>query len=147
MSSATTQSAEILTPELGAGPAVLPPGDYQLAFKRYVLLPRFQRGVLELWFAVADYGPYFGSQIARYYNVKLTAKRRNFSAKPQSAFSKEYCRVFGRRPNPMGISVLRHFQPVLIIGAVGTVETDYEQRPLPEAAQYSVIRELKWTSS
>ena len=136
------QSAKILTAEFGAGPALMPPGKYQLSLKHYELNHRFQRGVLELWFSVTDYGPHFGVLNPRYYNVQLSAKKRNFRARPQSAFCKEYCQVFGRRPKLIGIAALSDFREALIIGVVATVRTDCNQNCLPKAAQYSVIREL-----
>lgn len=142
MTASREQRAKILTADFGGGPALLPPGEYQLGFKRYELSRRFQRGVLELWFIVTDYGPHFGLLIPRYYNVQLSAKMRNFRARPQSAFCKEYCQLFGRRPKPIGTAALADFRAAQIVGVVATVKTDCDQKPLPKAARYSVIREL-----
>lgn len=124
------------------GPALIPEGIYRLAFKRRKLVRRFDRGVLELWFAVTDFGPQFGIEIPRYYNVQLSKKGRAFTARPQSDFVVEYCAVFGKRPK-FNCSPISLFDSIYAEGVVQTVTSSYKQRALPKAAQYSTIRELR----
>ena len=125
-----------------AGPTVVPPGLYSLAFKRKHLVSRFNRGVLELWFAITDFGPYFEVEIPRYYNVQLSQKGRSFTARPQSDFAVEYCSVFGERPK-FNCSPISRFDSIYVVGVVQTVTTSYQQKTLPKPAQYSTIRELR----
>jgi hypothetical protein len=120
---------------------LIPEGVYRLAFKRYKVARRFDRDVLELEFAVTDYGEHFGKKLVRYYPVRASEKRRNFTARPRSDFAREYAHVFGRRPR-FGTASLEIFGKHIIVGRVGTTTTDHRQKRLPEAAHYSVVREL-----
>jgi hypothetical protein len=63
-----------------------------------VLARRFNRDVLELWFSVADYGEHFGRKLARYYAVRASDKRRNFTPRPGSDLVREDAKLFVRRP-------------------------------------------------
>ena len=123
-------------------PVHLLPGEYKLAFRKKRLVRRFNRGVLELTFAVMDFGESFEQQLTRYYNVQLSREKRAFTARPGSMFVRDYCQVFGKRPrfdrNPVG-----DYRDCMVIGYVDTTTTDYEQKKLPDAMQYSVIQELK----
>ena len=135
----------VVETDIGAGPTLIPPGVYQLRFDGYKLISRFRRGVLEMWFSVVDFGPYFGMKVPRYYNVDLSPKLRNFRARPQSAFCMEHCKLFGHRPKPIGTCALVHYQDKYIVGLIGNVVSDYRQKPLPESGQYGTVHELLHT--
>ena len=120
----------------------VPDGLYRLAFDRYQVVSRFDRGSLELWFRVMDYGPYFEKLLCRYYKVERSGKR-SFRASPHSAFVREFIAVFGKRP-PAGVQAVEWFRhDVYVEGLVGTVTKGYDQKAIPDGARYSVIRELQ----
>ena len=123
-------------------PALVPPGLYQLHYTRHALIERFSRGVLELWFTIADSGPYFELELPRYYNVQLSIEQDRFLARPQSDFSLEYCALFSRRPE-FDRSPIRSYKNCLVEGVVQSVTTSHRQKALPMPAQYSTIRELR----
>lgn len=127
--------------EPDSGQPLLPEGEYRLTFDRYRIARRFNRDVLELWFRVADFGEYHGAKLARYYAVRASEKRRNFTTRPGSDFVREYARVFARRPR-FGTGALEAFERHLIVGRIGTVKTDHRQETLPPSLHYSSIRQL-----
>ena len=120
----------------------IPDGLYRLAFHRYQVVSRFNRGSLELWFRVMNFGPHFEKLLCRYYKVSRAGKR-SFKASRHSAFVREFIAVFGKRP-PAGVRAAEWFrQDVYVEGLVGTVTKGYDQKAIPEGARYSVIRELQ----
>ena len=123
-------------------PMLVPPGLYRLAYKRMALVKRFDRGVLELWFTIADLGPFFELEVPRYYNVSFGNKRNQFSARPQSDFVLEYCSLFGQRPK-FERSPLGAFETHLVEGLIQSVTKNHRQKAIPEPARYSTIRELR----
>jgi hypothetical protein len=120
----------------------VPSGKYELAFQQFRLERRFNRDVLEMWFAIQDFGPYFGILLPRYYNVTRGKRRQSFRARPRSNFCLEYCSLFDRRPR-FGASPLDSFKSHLFLGVVEVVRTDYRQKQIAQAAQYSKIVELR----
>ena len=120
---------------------LIPEGLYRLAFKRYKIARRFDRDILEIEFAVTDFGEHFGKKLVRYYTVRASDKRRNFTARPRRDYAREYAHLFGRRPR-FGTASLEIFRKHIIVGRVGTTTTDHRQKRLPEAAHYSKVREL-----
>ena len=121
---------------------LVPPGRYSLAFNRRSLVQRFDRGVLELWFTINDFGPFFGRQLPRYYNVTISPGRRSFYAPGGSTFVREYCALFGQRPK-FNCAPLKRYENVLIEGLVEDVKRDYRQKLICKEARYSTIRELR----
>ena len=121
---------------------VVPDGLYRLAFDRYQVVSRFNRGSLELWFRVTDFGPHFEKPLCRYFKVARAGKR-SFRASSNSAFVRDFVAVFGKRP-PAGIQAVEWFRhDVLVEGLVETVSKGYDQKVIPEGARYSVIRQLQ----
>jgi len=121
---------------------LVPAGRYELSFKYSLLIKRFDRGVLELWFTINDFGPHFGLQLPRYYNVTITSGKRSFRARPQCAFAREYCALFGQRPK-YSCAPLKAFENVIVEGVIEEVSKDYRQKTISKAARYSTIRELR----
>jgi hypothetical protein len=120
---------------------LIPEGVYRVTFRRHKIVRRFDRDVLELWFDVSDYGEHFGKRLVRYYPVRASEKRRNFTARPRSDFVREYTKVFGQRPR-FGTASLEALGRHIIVARVATTTTDHRQEKLPEALHYSTIREL-----
>lgn len=124
-------------------PALVPDGEYTLTYHRHKLLSRFNRGVLELWFAIydANFGEHHGKQLVRYYNVRLSAKGRGFTTPAGSDFVRDYTTVFGTRPD-FTRAPLESFKSCFVVGRVETVKTDHRQKKLPKGMHYSTVREL-----
>ena len=122
-------------------PALIPDGEYTLAYCRHKIVRRFERDVLELWFTVMDFGEHYGKQVIRYYSVQASAKRRSFTARPGSDFVLDYARVFGQRPR-FNMAPLERFKSCLVAGRVETVKQNHRQRTLPEVMRYSKVGAL-----
>ena len=121
---------------------VVPDGVYRLGYQRHSLGTRFGRGSLELWFRIMDFGPHFQKPLCRYYKVSLSG-RRSFNVGNHSVFAREFAAIFRRRP-PSGVQALKWFgNDILVEAFVETVKKGHDQREIPEAAQYSVIRSLE----
>ncbi len=127
-------------------PPVIPPGEYDLRFAFYETRTMFRNSPKVIaWFDVLDYGSYFGTRLARYYNAeRLTgksAKNGAFKVRPRSDLMREYVILLNERCRRDRVPLSR-YENVIITGRVETVATDSSQRPLPVLLQYSVIREL-----
>ena len=124
-----------------SGSELAPDGLYPIVFDHYRITSRFGRGSLELWFRIMEFGPFFEMPVCRYYKVTRSGKA-GFSARPCSAFVREFLAVFGRKP-PVGTQAVRWFSPDRLIQArVATVTKGHDQREIPELARYNVVREL-----
>lgn len=124
--------------------ALIPDGNYQVAFERYGLSTRFNRGSLELWFKILDYGEHFGRLVPRYYRVDLGDGKkaaRTFRASRHSAFAREFVAVFRKAP-PAGVAALHWFRDIAIDAAIRTVSSDHRQRQLDQPLRYNVVAEL-----
>lgn len=131
---------------ISESPPVIPPGEYDLRFAFYETRTMFRNSPKVLaWFDILDYGPYFGTRLARYYNAeRLTgksAKNGAFKVRPRSDLMREYVILFNEKCRRDRVPLSR-YESVIITGRAETVITDSSQRPLPELLQYSVIREL-----
>lgn len=120
---------------------LVPPGGYRLTYRGHSLASRFKRHCLDLVFVIADFGDHFDKPLVRYYTVAASSKRRSFTAKPHSAFVREYAQIFGKRPN-FRAAPIEDFKSCYVIGKVVTVTRDHQQNQLPEAARYSKIGAL-----
>src|SRR5690554_837537 len=126
---------------------LIEPGVYSMTLEHWqtaVFFGRSQKVVM--WFRVLEMGQAFGKVIPRYYNVKrLTTKpKRNggFAAGRSSDLVREYCLIHNKRPTRLDRVSLCHYQGVIVKGRVDTVSRDSRQSALPEAARYSVVKEL-----
>ena len=77
---------------------LIPEGVYRLAVQTLQDRAKVRRDVLELEFAVTDYGEHFGKKLVRYYSVRASEKRRNFTARPRSDFAREYAQRIRATP-------------------------------------------------
>ena len=118
----------------------LPDGVYRLKCTGHHLTTRFGRGSLELKFAILDLGPHVYQPVSRYYKVVRTGKRA-FKASKHSDFSREFAATFFRQA-PTGLQAVQFYQGVVVEGRVGIVEKAHDQKPIPLAARYSVVRQI-----
>lgn len=130
----------------GEPPQLVPPGEYEFKFQYFETKRVFDRPKLFLWFSVLTFGDYFEKRIPRYYGAtRLIGKPQRggrFKVGWKSDFRREFCRLFPISVNRLDRLPMTHFERVILIGRVRTVERAYNQRPIPPEAQYSVIDEL-----
>lgn len=135
--------------------SLVPEGRYRLRFRFHETSMMFKRAPkLTLWFAICDpdnpASPYAGTALARWYNVReligKAGKGGRFKAAAQGDLAHEYATLF-RPTGRLDRISLDPFREAIVIGDVATVRENREQRDLPEACQYSVIRRLHsvWT--
>lgn len=124
-------------------PVLIKPGTYEVALVRYwkgYLYGKSSK--LILVFRITNFGPHYGKQLYRCYNIKGLTKRKEIIPKGwHSDFVREYSKLFGapRKLRDIGI---RSFKSRIFTCTVRTVSKDFKQRPLPDDMQYSVIDEL-----
>lgn len=134
---------------------LVPEGRYKLRFRFHETSTMFKRAPkLTLWFAICDpddpASPHAGATLARWYNVReligKAGKGGRFKAAAQSDLAREYATLF-RPTGRLDRISLDPFRENIVIGDVATVRENREQRDIPEACQYSVIRRLHsvWT--
>jgi hypothetical protein len=133
---------------VGRSYAFVPPGQYLLQFLRHETFLAFRGSPkLALWFAVADPGAHFATELPRFYNVKaLTAKPRRggaFKAGRSSNLVLDLCELFPEHIRRLDRLSLDPFRQHGVIGHVETVAANSAQRTLPAALAYSVIRRFE----
>ena len=103
-----------------------------------------------LYFQIIEPGDSFEIILPAYYNVLRhigkTGKNGGFKAAKKGNLVRDYCRALPTQPLPRLDRIpLSRLQPMALLGTVVTVKTDLQQRPIPEAAQYSrIITFEKW---
>ena len=129
-----------IAPELYA-PVLLVPGEYELAYISHRVTKQFNRGTLALYFQVLEFDE---TVIVRHFNVALTGsgKSRSFRPAPQSALVRDFRRLFTQRIGRLDRFPLHLLKDRSVIGDIGTVTEDHEQKQLDETSQYSVVRKL-----
>lgn len=148
----TPPGARLTTPAQSPGaftvelPALVPAGIYTLAFLGWTSLMYLNRQPkLALHFRIIDYGPYFGTEVIRWYNAQklTTPPRRNgrFKLGGSSDLLRDFVRLTGLNPRKDRVA-LSHLDQLVFRGRVETVRRDRRQRSLPAGSEYSVIREL-----
>lgn len=123
---------------------LIPPGTYDLKFTGHETALMFNRAPkLILWFSVIDFGDQFGTAVPRFYNVKCLlgkpGRGGRFRAKARGDLILDYYALF---PPPKRLDRVS-FDPwrtSIIRGVVDTVSVTSNQRSLPEALRYSVVR-------
>lgn len=134
---------------------LVPEGRYKLRFRSHETSLFCKRAPkLTLWFAICDpddpAAPHAGNLLARWYNVReligKQGKGGRFKAAAQGDLALEYAQLF-RPTGRLDRISLDPFRESIVIGEVGTVTANRDQRDLPESCQYSVIRRLHsvWT--
>ena len=131
---------------VGELPALLSPGEYQLALDHWKTSRLFGRAPkLALWFRVVDQGTHFGARVPRYYNVASlkggTGRGGRFKATPGGDLARDYARLLAL-PARFDRFNLHALKSHIVIGLVSTVTADARQRALAPASQYSVVRHL-----
>ena len=125
----------------------IPPGRYDVVLVSWFtcLLFKGRSAKLALNFRVVTFGESFGVVLRRWYHVrKILGKpghNGRFRVGRGSDFMHDYARLVGMvsRNDRFALSRLKNVQ---ISAEVETVTKDYDQRDIPGALRYSVIREL-----
>ena len=120
-------------------------GIYQLKFIRYETLSAFKTGKLRLDFEIIDYGPAFGLNISRFYNVTLSGKPKvngKFRAGWHSECVREYVQLFRERPERRDRINWNRLKNKLVKAKIRYVNQDYKQRPKLDLLRNSVVDEL-----
>lgn len=130
----------------GGLPALIPPGEYQLALQHWQTYKFFGKAPkLALWFKVVTPGEHFGIELARHYNVKAlvgnAGRNGRFKAAPGSDLVRDYARLLAL-PTRFDRFDLQSLTRRIVAGRVDTVTTTARQQTLAPAVRYSVIREL-----
>jgi hypothetical protein len=130
----------------GERPALITPGEYELAFQYHRTLYLFGRAPkVACYFKIMTMGQHFELILPRYYNAKtLSSKPRKggaFKVGWHSDFLREYAALFGLPPRLDRVST-ETFRNVILRGRVAQVTTDSKQRVIPDPLRYSVIAEL-----
>lgn len=120
-------------------------GDFEAVFVRHETALLFKTGKVFLWFRIVAPGPHFGVEICRPYRCReiigRPGKGGRFKLNRGSDLFKDLARLLdvARRPDRISLHDLRG--PVWVI-RTRTVDHDHRQRPIPEAARYSVVSEI-----
>jgi hypothetical protein len=138
--------------KLECSPSLFPPvrlvaDDYELAYVGHQLRQQFGRGVLACFFVLADHWPKDAVVVARYYKV-VAEKGGKWRPAKHGALVTEFRQLFPYRRLPrLDRFPLTWLHDQHVVGRIGTVERDHEQKALGESAVYSVVRELLRCSS
>lgn len=130
----------------GELPALIPPGEYQLALAYWTTYKLFGRAPkLALWFRVVDPGQSFGVLVPRHYNVSrligTAGKSGRFKAPATGDLVRDYARILAL-PNRFDRFDLQSLKSRIVVAKVDTVTTTNRQQALAPACHYSVVREL-----
>ena len=130
---------------------LIPEGIYEMVYlyhTTWMFMGRQPKVVV--YFAIMEPGEYFQVVLPVYYNaIKLIGKRGKnggFKAAKKSNLVRDYCRVFPTQPLPRLDRIpLTKLESTVVRGAVDTVKKDFQQRDIPEVAQYSKVVGIdKW---
>lgn len=131
--------------ELCDAPAQIPPGEYQATYMRHETAYFAKSPKVYVWFRIIG-GSHDGTKIYRAYRVEaLNGKPRKggaFKVRHSSELYRQFVTATGHKERPDRIALSRLRNCVLLV-SVRTVMSDYRQRPLSEALQYSVVDEIK----
>jgi hypothetical protein len=119
---------------------LIPEGEYTVTYVRHKSFFLFGRHSCAVTFRIVDHGPYFETELPRYYNCRRGSDR-SVTAPPKSNLYREFCTVVGRKPDRRRIPVSQ-FKGVLLKARIKTVMKDNQQDELPEPARYSKIDKI-----
>ena len=130
----------------GGLPALIPPGEYQLAATHWQTYRFFGRAPkLAIWFRVVTPGEHFETKLARHYNCKdlvgKPGRNGRFKVAAGSDLVRDYARLL-ELPGRFDRFDLQSLTRRIIAGRVDTVTTTARQQQLAPAVRYSVVREL-----
>jgi hypothetical protein len=125
--------------------ALLPDGEYELAYVSYRTQVAFKVPRVVVTFQVAEPGKYLGVELERWYRVKLLKgkprRSGNFVVGGRSDLLREVDRVLRPQARLDRIS-FADLKGKVVICRVRTVREDSKQQPLSERASYSIVDEL-----
>ena len=130
---------------------LIPEGNYEMGYlyhTTWMFMGRQPKVVI--YFAIIEPGDHFQVVLPAYYNaIKLIGRRckyGGFKAAKKSNLVRDFCRVFPTQPLPRLDRIsLTKLESIVVRGEVITVKKDFQQRDIPEVAQYSkVVRIDKW---
>ena len=130
----------------GDRPALVLPGQYDVAFDRYYTWMMFGRAPkLTLCFRIMTMGEHFEKPIQRHYNVKKLIGRPATNGRFKVGFScgflREFATLFGT-PSRLDRIPMSNFEKHIFIAKVRTVSKGSGQREIPGGLHYSTIAEL-----
>lgn len=123
---------------------LIPEGQYCFKLIGYETVCTFDSPKLVLTCSIIDFGPYYQTQLSRYYCVERLlgkpGKNGKCKHKRRGDFMLEYFKLFPGRARPRLDRVpLEPFRNEVIIGSVRTVKSNSQQKKLPDQLMYSVI--------
>ena len=131
---------------------LIPPGVYEARFVCYETRRsngQFSAKVV-LTLEITDEGPHKGVRLQKYYPTKeingTPRLRGAFTVSPKSDLYRDYVRLIGKPSRRDRIRLYRYTDYVLVV-EVDTVTHDGNKRPIPEDAQYSVVRQIDSVSA
>jgi hypothetical protein len=128
-------------------PVLLQADDYELAYVGHRVQKQFRRGVLALYFVIADYWPKESVVVSRFYQVNYESPTR-WRPPKHGALVNEFRSLFPHRRLPrLDRFPLSWLNEQNVVGRVGTVEHDHERNVRDQRSAYSVVRELLRCSS
>lgn len=131
---------------------LIPPGVYQGRFICYETRRsngHFSAKVV-ITVEITEEGSHKGVRLQKYYSVKeingTPRPRGAFAVSPKSDLYRDYVRLVGKPSRRDRIRLNRYTEYVLVL-EVDTVTHDGNKRPIPEDAQYSVVRQIDSVSA
>jgi hypothetical protein len=137
--------------EAGEDSPLISDGSYEMGYlyhTTWMFMGRQPKVVV--YFAITEPGEYFQVVLPAYYNaIKLIGRRckyGGFKAAKKSNLVRDFCRVFPTQPLPRLDRIpLTKLESTVVRGTVVTVKKDFQQRDIPEVAQYSKVVGIdKW---
>lgn len=123
-------------------PVLLQADNYELAYVGHRAQKQFRRGVLALYFVLADYWPKESVVVTRFYNIDYQGAGK-WRPNKHAALVNEFRALFPYRRLPrLDRFPLSWLHEQHVVGRVGTVEHDHERTVRDEKSAYSVVREL-----
>lgn len=123
-------------------PALVDPGEYDLAFVGHRTSRVFGTCKVAMYFRIISQGPAFGSILPRWYRVRSISSSKRFRFGWHGELVREFAILFNERPTHADKFPITRFKEVAVVGRVDTVASDREQREIPDVLRYSVVREL-----
>jgi len=128
---------------------LIPEGVYEMGYLYHkTWMFRGRQPKVVMYFSIIEPGDYFGAALPAYYCVEKHIGKRGkagrFKASKKTNLYRDFCRVFPDRPAPRPDRIpLSNLSSVVVQGTVVTVSRGYDQRDIPEAAQYSRVRSIE----
>jgi len=117
-------------------PPLIPKGDYEMQFVRAEQRKMGRARVLKalLHFQITQAGEHCGAKLVLSMNLPANGR-----LVPSSKWVQHWCLAAGKRPARRDRMSTIVFRNKIFLGRVKTVETNWENRPLPPECQYSAV--------